>query len=116
MFRKLEEAAAQLERFGWPDQARVTRETVRQATAALEDWWNQPLTIAEAQAWGGYSASQLRRLIQQGTILVAPDGGIRRRHVPIHPGHALPLGLSPDVAGRPDIVNQIHSSRGQKSA
>lgn len=116
MFDKLEETAAHLERFGWPDQARATRETVRQATAALEAWWNAPLTLAEAQAWGGYSASQLRRLIQQGTILTAPEGGIRRRHVPVHPGHILPLETVPDVAVGPDIVQQIQTRRGQKSA
>ena len=90
----LEALAAEMEAFGCQE-APAVRETLRRATEALIAWWNAPLSMAEVGAWGGYSESQLRRLIREGKIPLAPDGGIRRLHVPVHPGHRLPLGLEP---------------------
>ncbi len=46
-------------------------------------------------ARGGYSESQLRRLMSDGTLQATPDRKIRRRYVPVKPGHVLPLGLDP---------------------
>lgn len=74
-------------------------------------WWATPLTLAEATAWGGYSEGQLRRLIREGKISQAPDGGIRRVHVPVHPGHRLPLGLEPATVAARDFVAQVVQHR-----
>ena len=72
---------------------------------------NEPLSIPQAAAWGGYSESQLRRLMREGKLLVALDGGIRRRHVPIQPGHELPLGLEPARPGVTTIADGIAKRR-----
>lgn len=73
----------------------VGRTVIAEARAALEAWWNAALTFEEARAWGGYSVSQLRRDVQAGRIPVTPDGRIRRRDVPVRPGHRLPLDAEP---------------------
>lgn len=89
--------AAELEAFGATAEAAAVRETVRRCGEALTAWWNEPLPVAAAAAWGGYTESGLRRALAEGKIPVAPCGGIRRRHIPVRPGHALPV----DVARAP---------------
>jgi RimJ/RimL family protein N-acetyltransferase len=86
-----------------PDEAERLARWAAQARAALAAWWDTPLTIEEAAAWGGYSASQLRRLVTARQIRTAGTGGIPRRFVPVRPGHELPLGLdlAPPISGTP---------------
>jgi hypothetical protein len=107
LFVALEASAVELESFGSLEAAHVLQEAIRRARAELEAWWNIPLTLADAGAWGGYSEGQLRRLIRDGKIPQAPDGGIRRRDVPVHPGHRLPLGLEPATVAGSDFVSQV---------
>ena len=106
----LETAAAELDAFGCAE-APAVRETLRRASEALAEWWNAPLSLAESGAWGGYSESQLRRLIREGKISEAPSGGIRRRDVPVHPGHKLPLGLEPAPVADRGFAAQIGRHR-----
>ena len=111
-FSALADLAGKLEAFGAAPQATAVREAIRRIRADWETWWNETLSIAEATVWGGYSQSQLRRLVRQNKIPVAPDGHIRRRHVPIQPGHELPLGLAPEpVAGADFVTNLVERRR-----
>ncbi|MBA3555624.1 MAG: hypothetical protein H0W29_12810 [Gemmatimonadales bacterium] len=103
--------AETLEAFGASGQAQAARETARRALEVLTAWWNEPLAIDHAASWGGYSPSQLRRLIREGKIPEAPIGGIRRRDVPVHPGHKLPLGLEPATVADRDFVSQVVQHR-----
>jgi hypothetical protein len=107
LFAALEASAAELEAFGAPDAAQGLREAIRRARAELEAWWNTPLSLADAGEWGGYSEGQLRRLIREGKITQAPDGGIRRLDVPVRPGHRLPLGLEPAAVAERGFVSQV---------
>ncbi len=108
----LDSEAQTLEAFGALEQAQAARETARRAIDALTAWWNAPLSISQAAGWGGYSPSQLRRLIREGKISEAPGGGIRRRDVPVHPGHKLPLGLEPaPTVARNDFASQVVQHR-----
>ena len=84
---------------------------VIRAESAFDQWWNEPLAIPDAAAWGGYSESQLRRLVADVTIPVAPDGHIRRRHVPVRPGPNLPLGVDPAPAGAADWAANVVKRR-----
>lgn len=103
--------AARLARFGAGDLARVVEATAAQARAALERWWNEPLTVAQAERYGGYSGAQLRLLLREGTIPRAPGGGMRRRHVPVKPGHQLPIGLAPAPVADPDWTEDLRQNR-----
>lgn len=106
-FEYITEVASTLESFGVADHARVIRGTLAQVELAFDQWWNEPLAIPDAAAWGGYSESQLRRLMADVTIPVAPDGHIRRRHVPVRPGHNIPLGVDPAPAGAADWAANV---------
>ncbi|MGH7529908.1 MAG: hypothetical protein ACREMN_05950 [Gemmatimonadales bacterium] len=94
-----------------PDAAAVARAIVAEARAAWETWWNAPLTFDEARAWGGYSASQLRRDVQAGRVPATPDGRVRRRDVPVKPGHRLPLDAEPAPTGAGDWTAQLIERR-----
>jgi hypothetical protein len=107
----LERLAAEFEAFGAGETAAALRESARRAGEGMAVWWNTPLSIAEAAAWGGYSESQLRKLVSETTIAVAPDGRVRRRDVPVRPGHVLPLGLEPAPSGRADWVGAVVERR-----
>jgi hypothetical protein len=107
--------AAELEAFA-PATAQAIRETLRRAEVAWSTWWNEPLSVADAARWGGYSESQLRRLIRERKLLLAPGGGIRRRHVPVHPGHELPLGVEPGAVAPTDFVEDIVSRRARQGS
>jgi hypothetical protein len=111
LFAALEALAAELEAFGALEGAHALREALQRARSELEAWWNAPLTLADATVWGGYSDGQLRRLIRDGKITQAPDGGIRRRDVPVHPGHRLPLALEPAPVAARDFVAQVVQHR-----
>lgn len=111
VFSALEVAAAELEAFGCREAAGALREAIRRARMELEAWWNTPLSLADAGAWGGYSEGQLRRLIREAKISQAPDGGIRRRDVPVHPGHRLPLDLEPAPVAARGFVAQVVQHR-----
>lgn len=102
--------AAEFEAFA-PATALTIRETLRRVEAALSAWWNEPLSVAEAARWGGYSESQLRRLVRERKLLLAPGGGIRRRHVPVHPGHEIPLGVEPGAVAAGDFLENIVNRR-----
>ena len=108
---KYERVAAELEGFGGIGVGHAVRETAQRYTDDLVAWWNEPLSIAEAVAWGGYSESQLRRLLKEHKIPRSIDGGIRRRHVPIQPGHEPPLGLEPAQPGVASIADGIAKRR-----
>ncbi len=95
MFVGLESFADELAAFGQEDVARAVRETIRRVREEEREFWNAPLTVPEAAEWGGYSESQLRRLAKECSIPLASEGNIRRRHVPVKPGHVIPLGLDP---------------------
>lgn len=110
-FATLRDAGGQLAAFGARDAADVVKATLDRVDEALTAWWNHPLTLRAAEAWGGYSLSQLRRLIADGTVPVAPDGRIRRRDVPIRPGHPLPIGIEPAPSARPDWTESLRERR-----
>ncbi len=95
MFVGLESFADELVAFGQDDIASAVRETIRRAREELQECWDESVTVSDAAAWGGYSESQLRRLMSDGTVQATPDRKIRRRHVPVKPGHVRPLGLDP---------------------
>ena len=90
LFDDLESFAAELTEFGQDDLACAVRETIRRARQELQRFWDEPLTVSEAAAWGDYSESQLRRLVKDATVAITSDGRIRRRHVPVKPGHDAP--------------------------
>ena len=110
-FEYITEAASTLESFGFADQARVVACVVAQVESALAEWWNEPLAIPEAAAWGGYSESHLRRMVADVTIPVAADGHIRRRNVPVRPGHTLPLDVDPAPVGAADWAANVAKRR-----
>lgn len=108
LFCVLEAEAQHLEAFGAFGSAQAARETIRLMRERLTKWWNEPLRMADAAAWGGYSEGALRRLIRERKIAVAPTGGIRRRDVPVQPGHRMPLGIEPaDVANGDFMTNLV---------
>lgn len=111
LFRWLEAEAKHLEAFGAVGPAQATRETLRLVHQQLTVWWNEPLRMADAAEWGGYSEAQLRRLIRENKIAVAPNGGIRRRDVPVQPGHSLPLGLEPAPVATGDVIANLVERR-----
>ena len=111
LFSDLESQADELAAFGQEPTATAVRETIRRACEARRAYWNAPLVVHEAAEWGGYSVSQLRRLVADGTIPVAPDGDIRRRHVPVKPGYVIPLGLDPMEAGETSWRERIRQQR-----
>lgn len=54
--------------------------------AAIADYWNEPLSVKEAAAWGGYTERHLHKAIRTGEIPLAatrPKRTILRRHVPM---------------------------------
>lgn len=111
LFTALEASAAELEAFGSLEAAHALKEAIKRARAEVDAWWNAPLTFAEAEAWGGYNVGSLRRLIREGKVPQAPDGGIRRRDVPVHPGHRLPLGVEPTPVASEGFVGQVLQHR-----
>jgi hypothetical protein len=111
LFSGLEAEAVHLEAFGALGPARATRETLRLIREQLTVWWNEPLSMADAAEWGGYSEGQLRRLIRECKVAVAPNGGIRRRDVPVQPGHRLPLGLEPAPVATGDVIANLVERR-----
>jgi hypothetical protein len=94
-----------------PNTAAIARAVLEEARAAWEAWWNTLLKLEEARIWGGYSTSQLRRDIQAGRVLATPDGRIRRRDVPVKPGHRLPLDHEPAPTGTGDWTQQLIERR-----
>jgi hypothetical protein len=94
-----------------PGVATIARAILDEARTAWETWWNDPLTLDEARAWGGASTSQLRRDIRRGLVPATPDGRIRRRDVPVRPGHRLPLTGEPAPTGAGDWVAQLVERR-----
>lgn len=94
-----------------PGVAAVAHSILADVRAALEAWWNAPLTIEQAHVWGGYSTSQLRRDVQAGRIPTVPDGRLRRRDVPVRPGHRLPLDVEPAPTGGADWTAQLIERR-----
>ena len=97
--------AEELERWGAGDTARALRTAAEEVQAAWEAYWNTPLTLDQAAGWSGYSLSQLRKHAKAGTIPPCPDGRLLRRHLPIRPGHAVPLGIASTV---PDLVERSY--------
>lgn len=110
---RVQKAGGHLVAFGAREAAQVFEATLDRARDALTIWWNEPLSIKDAEAWGGYSASQLRRLIAEGTVPVAPDGRLRRKDVPVRPGHKLPLGLEPEPEVKGDWTDELNARRQQ---
>lgn len=111
IFEVLESVADELAAFGQADVANAVRETVRRAEDCRREFWNMSLTVAEAAVWGGYDQSTLRRHVAKGVIPVAPDGRIRRRHVPVKPGHILPLGLEPTESAEQSWADRVRAER-----
>src|SRR4051812_32498979 len=111
VFRRLEAEATTLEAFGAAGHAQAARETIRLLRREITAWWNEPMHAKEAARWGGYSEGQLRRLIHQQTIPVAPNGAIRRRDVPVQPGHSLPLELETAPVATIDFVTNLVERR-----
>ncbi len=111
LFADLELHADELSAFGQEPTATAVRETIRRACEARRAYWNAPLAVPEAAEWGGYSASQLRRLVSDNIVAVAPDGKIRRRHVPVKPGHVIPLGLDPMESSETNWRERIRQQR-----
>lgn len=114
IFDPLLATARDLDAFGGAGVA--VREAVRRMAAELSAWWDEPLDMQAAATWGGYSPSRLRGLVHEGTIPVAPGGGIRRRHVPVRPGHALPVpqlveGETPEPVVPSDFVTDLREHR-----
>ena len=111
LFASLKCEAERLEAFGAVGEAQASRETLRLVQMELTAWWNQPLPVSDASRWGGYSEAHLRRLIREQKIPVAPNGAIRRRDVPIQPGHRLPLALEPAPVATGDFVTNLLERR-----
>ena len=111
LFDDLESFADELTEFGQDDLACAVRETIRRARQELQRFWDEPLTVSEAAAWGDYSESQLRRLVKDATVAITSDGRIRRRHVPVKPGHDAPLGLEPVDTGEQNWPERIRQQR-----
>ena len=107
----IETHADELAAFGQEPTATAVRETIRRACEVRRAYWNAPLTIHEAVEWGGYSVSQLRRLVSDNIVAVGPDGKIRRRHVPVKPGHVIPLGLDPTESSETNWRERIRQQR-----
>ena len=111
IFGQIKADAARLAEYGQVEAAQAVTRAAEKAEATFQDFWNQPLSVNEAAEWGGYSESRLRDLLKGKEIPTAPDGGIRRRHVPIRPGHALPLDLEPQADGSMDQIRQLVNRR-----
>ena len=107
----IEAFADELVAFGQADVASAVRETIRRVRDEWQAHWDLPLTVHEAAQWGGYSESQLRRLVSDCTIPFAPDGKIRRRHVPVKPGHVIPLGLDPTESTEASWSERVRQQR-----
>jgi hypothetical protein len=118
-FEALLATATDLDAFGGAGAA--VREAVRRMQVELAAWWDEPLDMQAAAKWGGYSPSRLRGLVHEGTIPVAPGGGIRRRHVPVRPGHVLPVpspveGAIPAPVVPSDFVTDLREHRQRRSS
>ncbi len=111
IFEALESVADEFAAFGQADVANAVRETVRRAEDCRREFWNMSLTVAEAAVWGGYDESTLRRHVAKGVVPLAPDGRIRRRHVPVKPGHILPLGLEPTESAEQSWADRVRAER-----
>lgn len=83
---------------------RTAATELRDHLASAED----SVTLKEAHAIGGYSIDHLQRLVSDGTIDNVGRKGrprIRRRDVPVRPGHAvLRLGARPPQLSRSAVV------------
>ncbi len=111
MFERLEDWVSQLDSMGHTEDVIRAKKMLELAVTDHREFWNEPLTYLEAQAWGGYSVSQLRRQGNEGTVPVTPEGRIRRRHVPVKPGHVLPLGLDSTETGEQNWADRIRERR-----
>ena len=110
MFDPLERWASLLEEHGHDGDARRCRDMIARAEACWLEWWNTPLTYAEAQEWSGYD--DLRRQVKKKKVPQTPDGRFRRRHLPVKPGHFPPLGLDDvDEAGEQRWANGVRERR-----
>ena len=107
---RLEEWIAQCEAMGQTDLAAQYRKALQLVEADRREYWNTPLTYAEAHEWGGYDESSLRRLVREGKI-PPTSGGVRRRHVPVRPGHVMPLGLEPNEDEEQNWMTSISEQR-----
>ncbi len=107
LFSELDRQAAELETFGAAEASKAVRESVRRMRILLTAWWNEPLSLSDAASWGGYSIGQLRRLTKAGEVALAPNGRLRRRDVPVRPGHRLPLALEPAPVAAADWVADL---------
>ncbi len=77
----------------WGDErgAAILRRAATELSAAASDYEDEPLTIPQAHEESGYSCDHLRALVASGEIPNAGRKGkpmIRRRDLPLKPGHA----------------------------
>ncbi len=106
---RLEEWIAQCEAMGQTALAAQYRKALELVEADRREFWNTPLNYTEAHEWGGMSVSQLRRLVNDGTI-PAVNGRIRRVDVPVMAGHSQPLAID-DVDPQQHWTNQVSDER-----
>ena len=83
---------------------------VERAEADRLVFWDMPLDLAASVAWSGYTTGHLRRMISDGTIVPTNNDCIRRRDLPVKPGHQPPLELGDD-AERMAWHNRIRRNR-----
>ena len=78
---------------------------------ALQEFFDEPLTITKAREWGGYTCSQLNKLVKDGGIRTDSKRRIRRRNVPVRPGHEYPLDLQPTEDTPLDFTARLTENR-----
>ena len=111
LFPRVEEWVAQLEAMGHHGLAGQARKLLEMAEADYREFWNAPLTYAQAHEWGGYDETSLRRHVREGKTPLTPNGCMRRRHVPTKPGHVLPLGLDPNESAEQSWADRVRAER-----
>ena len=102
---------ARLEAMGHQGPALQARKLLEVAEADRREFWNTPLTYAQASEWGGYDESSLRRHVKDGKLPLTPDGSIRRRHASVKPGHFVAVGLEPTEAAEQSWADRVRAER-----
>ena len=92
IFRTLEQDAERVARYDERLAAQMCA-CVERAEADRRAFWDAPLDLAASVIWSGYTTGHLRRMISDGTIVPTNNDRIRRRDLPVKPGHRFVLAM-----------------------
>lgn len=110
---KWDEEADLIEQWQGDQSAEELRTAAEKLRRAVNEWLNEPLPIDVAAEESGYSKSRLRKLAGSEVPNAGQEGDprIRRKHLPLKPGHTCGGSPSDTPAGsRSQVARSVLNS------